>query len=88
MGWALPVATHYQNNVTAGKWYNYSIPAMELTDTNHVLVGLSCWHSGLPLWPHMAGFQNPPPSPSPPLVSAIRPTLCRSTPTGPPPTEM
>ena len=40
VGWSVPVATHYQNNVTAGKWYNYSIPAMEISDTNHVLVGL------------------------------------------------
>ena len=38
IGWSVPLATHYQNNVTAGSWYNYTIPAMQLTDKNHVLV--------------------------------------------------
>ena len=38
IGWSVPVATHYQNNVTSGQWYNYTIPAMEISDTNHVLV--------------------------------------------------
>ena len=38
IGWSVPLATHYQNNVTSGSWYNYTIPAMQLTDKNHVLV--------------------------------------------------
>ena len=47
MGWSIPVATHYQNNVTAGKWYNYTIPAMEVSDTNHVLVSSIQVHLGM-----------------------------------------
>ena len=38
VGWSVPVATHYQNNVTAGTWYNYTVPTLPISSINHVLV--------------------------------------------------
>ena len=45
-GWYLPLQKHYGYNTTAGRWYNYSIPAVEISDLNTVIVSLKA-HRGL-----------------------------------------
>lgn len=41
------MAKHFEVNTSIGIWYNYSIPALEITDTNNVQVCvLECWSGG------------------------------------------
>lgn len=37
-GWSRPIANHFENNFTIGKWYHYSIPSMQTSDTNVVRI--------------------------------------------------
>ena len=37
-GWSITIAKHYGVNTAAGIWYNYSIPSLEQSDTNNVIV--------------------------------------------------
>ncbi|GAX78725.1 hypothetical protein CEUSTIGMA_g6163.t1 [Chlamydomonas eustigma] len=37
-GWSTPIASLWENNFTAGKWYNYSIPAVEVSSVNAVRI--------------------------------------------------
>ena len=39
-GWAIPIGTYTHENVTAGTWRYFDIPAMEIADKNFVRVGL------------------------------------------------
>lgn len=59
VGWAKPMASHYENNLTAGVWYNYSIPALELSDTNTVRVRGGGWAGERHVPPHVSyGWQG------------------------------
>ena len=37
-GWAIPMGTYTGENITAGTWMDFSIPAMEVSDKNFVKV--------------------------------------------------
>lgn len=38
VGWSTSLATHNENNTAIGSWYSYTIPAMEVSDTNQVVI--------------------------------------------------